>query len=452
MNGFATYRASRLYCLGLLLGLLQACNFGSDGFDPPRASLNFPVGLGLTAPSCDGAACALIVANANFNLRYNSGTVQSFDLPRVHQALAACNSGDAPCELESPADFLVSERNEVQVGSFAATLVLSKALDRVYVPMQSNGQVVVIEVDQAGHLNCGGEGDFPTCDDAHRSRYNKPVNGRDEKYSEDPIAVTTGSIAEDLNGPASDYQYLVMAHRSGRVSLLFEGVDQENLHKPVLVDVLSGLAINATNLAFDARNQIAYVTNGGQGRIERVGIRLGTAGDELSRAFLVNAGPLRVGGLDDGRDTRDLIFDPDPNSRRLYIATRAPEALISVDLSISETDPIEPLRILSAVKLGVGTSRAQRIDIGNPARTYVLVSCFDSRDLYVVDISLGEVKAVVRGFSGPFEQVFDAQRGVLYVSDFRASVIRILDMKPLLDNQAPRVVGILGMPRTVDEL
>ena len=49
---------------------------------------------------------------------------------------------------------------------------------------------------------------------------------------------------------------------------------------------------------------------------------------------------------------------------------------------------------------------------------------------------------------GPFEMAFDAHRNLLHVTDFRASVLRIVDLAGLVDatKPPPRVVMTIGLP------
>ncbi|MBK6580959.1 MAG: hypothetical protein IPG17_33360 [Sandaracinaceae bacterium] len=93
-------------------------------------------------------------------------------------------------------------------------------------------------------------------------------------------------------------------------------------------------------------------------------------------------------------------------------------------------------------------------------REFAFVSCFDSRDVYVVDLLTREVAAVMRGMSGPFEFEIDAVRERVYVADFRTSVIRVVDLAPMLacldepgmiDREcAPELLGLVGRPTTLD--
>jgi len=165
------------------------------------------------------------------------------------------------------------------------------------------------------------------------------------------------------------------------------------------------------------------------------------------------AGSLRVIGLDDGADARDIAFDED--GRRAYVLSRRPESVLVVDLERADRQPGEAA-ILRVIEVGSGPSKIQvgELGVAPDARTFIFVSCFDTRDLYIIDAELGTLAAVVRGMSGPFEVAFDPVRQVLYVADFRASVVRVVDLSPLVlhDGRSVEVVGFLGHPRPVEML
>jgi hypothetical protein len=80
----------------------------------------------------------------------------------------------------------------------------------------------------------------------------------------------------------------------------------------------------------------------------------------------------------------------------------------------------------------------------------------------VVDPFYGRLVTIMRGFSGPFSLAVDEERGLLYVADFRASVVRITELEtlaacltqdaPMPESCEPTVVGIVGTPRSIGDL
>jgi sugar lactone lactonase YvrE len=84
-----------------------------------------------------------------------------------------------------------------------------------------------------------------------------------------------------------------------------------------------------------------------------------------------------------------------------------------------------------------------------------VVACFDARELFVIDLITMLPRSVVPNLSGPYEIALDEQRQLLYVADFRSSVIRIVDLSPIAagDGEAPvQVVATLGEPQVLQEL
>ena len=63
----------------------------------------------------------------------------------------------------------------------------------------------------------------------------------------------------------------------------------------------------------------------------------------------------------------------------------------------------------------------------------------------------------MHNLNGPFELAIDSFRKRLYVADFRSSVVRVLDLGPVVaeafgDRTDAPLVGTLGIPKVVQEL
>jgi hypothetical protein len=73
--------------------LLAGCFPPGEGVDPPAdRTVYFPVGLAL-----DEGARHLFIANSDFDLQYNAGTVESWDLENLKKRLPTFCRGDADC-------------------------------------------------------------------------------------------------------------------------------------------------------------------------------------------------------------------------------------------------------------------------------------------------------------------------------------------------------------------
>src|SRR5271166_6170469 len=68
-----------------------ACYSAGSGSGPPTSSLYYPVGLAVSTAATAGAhpGDVLYVVNSDFDLQYNGGTLQSYDLNNIRQDTAA---------------------------------------------------------------------------------------------------------------------------------------------------------------------------------------------------------------------------------------------------------------------------------------------------------------------------------------------------------------------------
>jgi len=417
------------------------CFLDTAGVDPVPGEINFPTSI-VMAP---GAAPDYVyVFNSNFDLRYNGGTVMAINIADVDAAIndpTRCET--KPCILATPSQFIAGR--EVVTGSFPGGAAISTDGRRLYAPFRSDSSLTFIDVNPAtGELFCQ-LGGVPggRCDEFHRRGDEATANLRGESMPGDPSRVLLQPRPAPLTG-----DFLVVLDRSGKASMFFDGTAAMPDVAPTLIDVIDGLPPSAVGLAYDAVAGVSYVSSANSSPTARLA-RLGVAIDEPApvRSYLFRAGEPRITGLDDGLDVRDLAFDGD----RLYILSRRPEAVVFVDLrraGLSSGDlPIE--RVIS---VDFGASRLKLATIGG--RRFLFVTCYDGRTLFIIDAETGVVEDVVRGFSGPFEVAVDESRNLAFVSDFRSSVVRVVDLQPLAEGSSEPIliVATLGTPRAPSEL
>jgi len=252
--------------------------------------------------------------------------------------------------------------------------------------------------------------------------------------------------------------YILQAHRAGDASLI---VDRTGGDGPELVDVVQGSESSIIGLTQRPGTAQAWLTSSRGSGIGLLNIVWPESEDALAEPILFDGGGLQVTGVDiassAGADVRAVRFDPRADRDRVYALSRRPEALLIADI---ETPLRSSLEIARVVEVGSGPSRLETMELRG--RLFAFVSCFDSRDLYVVDLERGALIAVVRGMSGPFELQVDAERERIYVADFRSSVLRVVGLTPLLScldsgpgpdgSCAPEVLATVGEPRPVREL
>ncbi|MFW6066720.1 MAG: YncE family protein [Myxococcota bacterium] len=465
-------RRRRQKWLSAATGLLAATAVGcldNPGSDPQPGRLSFPIGMDAADLDDDGRIDQLFVANANFDLRFNAGSVHGYDIDRLLECASDCSSRDGcvivPDDSMDAEDLVLTAHpcpgvleSEVLIGSFASALQLSPREDRLYVSVRSDSNLTFVDVSPDGALSCGGEaGTRHRCDDSFRLRDEAAAPGRDLELPLDPVGLQVGVLADLPSISASpDDDFIVVAFRDGRAGLFVERADEQGRRLPVLVDVIEGLPSGLQTVRWQSATQTAWLPSSSEPLVGRVGVGAADPEDP-SDAFLFNAGSVGLSGIDTGSsdagDTRDMAFDSaDPS--RAYLLSRSPEALLTVDLDSTGN----LLAIDRATDLCLGPSRVEVPRIAG--RSVAFVSCFDSDALYVIDPARGKLLGVATGGSGPFVMEVDSVRERLFLADFTSSVIRVLDLRPLTrclrgeaaDECAPRQVAILGIPRPVEQL
>ncbi len=433
----------------LIVALLcVGCGFDNEGLTPPTARLNFPISVALTSD-----ASHLFVVNSNFDLRYNAGSVQAFDVAAIEAELAACAAPGPSCVV-APETALV---NEVLIGAHASSLALSASERRLYLAVRSDTNLTYVDWDPAGGLNCGGNGRH-TCVESFRRGDEAIATERAVVLPSDPVGVVSGSLAQ-FTGRDESGDFVMMAHRSGEVSLFVDRTEEGGT-APALVHLVSGLPSGSVNIRYDASTRSAWVPATGTTEIGRVSVAADEQSRDLLRSFAYDSGTLRLSGFDVGEaggDVRDIEFEGD----RAYVLMRIPEAVAIVDLGAAAGRSVVPRDL---VEIGSGPSRLAlaHLDVGRPTpKTLVIATCFDSRDAFVIDAERASLLTVIRGLGGPFEVAVNDTSGHLYFADFRSSSVRIVSLEPLArclregaqgQSCEPQLLGTLGAPYVIGEL
>ncbi len=436
-----------------VLGLAaSACNFEQAGIDPGPATMNFPIAVELYQPDPSVAASHLLVVNSNFDLRFNTGSIQAIDLSRVD---AAC-SGVEDCTLDN-LTFIDDNRegldavllDEVGIGSHADGLTLNPGQTKLYLPVRSGRDLTTIGFSPTDGFECDQGYRDPTvtqgarweatdirrCSDAYRvTRREDIASERSLQLVGDPVAVAVVP-SEEVGAPGVG-EFILMVMRGGEVALFLD--DGSGQPVPELIHIADGFPENLVTLTMQPNTGIGWLTAIGTDDIARVGIVVDTASP--TRSFLYNAGALRLGGIDDGEDTRDFQFHP-RREDTAFVLSRRPESVVEVDLDRRGLTSVD-LGLRDVYEVGAGPSRLLPIVLGD--RTYVLVSCFDAQRLFIIDVDHGALVSVIGGFSGPFELVVDEVTQRLYMVDFTVSVIRVLDLLPLTRGEVPTVFATIG--------
>ena len=457
----ANGRGRRAAIIGLatLWGVgATACDLPNPGVAPTAETLNFPIAVGLTSAGDPAGPQYLLVASSDFDLRFNAGALHSIDLDAVDAFLASCRSAtpdpsdpDAPlptCDADDATlrDMMVSE---VLIGGQASSIAISGDQRRAYVAVRSDRDVTWVDVAPDGRLACGNNGDGTACSSERRHLAVAEGCGRAPFAPGDPVAVVAGRVADLSGDPADESDFLVVVHRNGRAGLALETATAGGT-TPTLVHMLDSLPLDVVNAGLEPGAGVVWL-NQSAANLQRASRDVALVGVALDArrecSLLFGAGRVSLEGVDDGRDTRDVAFDPSGQSA--YLLSRRPEAVLEVRLGGT------PLTATGSA-LGDLTPLARgpaRMDIGEiGGRTFLFVTAFDAQSVVVVDVALGRSVVVVTGMTGPQDIAFDPLRQLLYVADFRDSVVRVIDVRPLETSSLPHLISTLGTARPIEVL
>jgi DNA-binding beta-propeller fold protein YncE len=461
---------------------LFGCNLDNAGDPPPRGDIYMPAGLMLSAASADQAPRFMYVVNSNFDLRYNMGSLQAFDLEAIDRRVADCAANSAGQDKagggtgEDPADEGVLGAatcvidptevllDEVLVPSLATYVAAASDRSRIYITTRTETNVAVIDLDESSErpLSCNDKD--RVCDKKH-TQWRDPI-GSERKLSlpREAVGIATGR-AQDLitdSMPALDGELVLVAHRGGQVSAFLDTGGELLLQNVLTLGNTASPLREPTAITFDPDTHLAYLTVyaralpslGDKKVLARVG--LASSGIEDQPSSLYDVGVVSLEGVSLGRNTRGIAMNPLTPGQALVVS-QAPDSVLWVDVAGTENGDSLPTEAIvkHITSIGGGPTRVITGTLGE--RTIAVVSCFDGRQIYILDAATSEVLSVVHNFSGPFELGLDSARRRLYVADFRSSVVRIVDLAPLIDGAnettpTARIVATLGHPKLVQEL
>lgn len=440
-----------------------ACTAPAEDVQPSPRELFFPTGAAV-APDDS----VLFVANANSELRFDSGTLTVFPLGEVDAVVDGwLGSATAPAGCGGDFDhretlncdeavFLTGgyERAGVRIGNFATDIALQdlKRGDgslRVIVPTRGDPSVAWADWDATrGRLECtaaANEG-FGLCDDDHRLSF--------ALGDADLVA-----LPEEPFGVFADSQddFAVVTHlTTGAVTL----IDSPRGGFARITDIVRGVFLpdasglrGATSVAGrtpNAAGDIVYVGSRTEDRIQMftVGRPVDGAGQPIAGAapYLIKGSWFFLDGVGThsggSSDTRGMVFSKDGN--RLYLVNRRPPSLQILDTSIGPTGVPRNV-VIGAVDICRQASTVAVAGTGDDERVYV--TCFQDGQVYVVDPrGTGRVDDIMIVGRGPYAITAAPTRGKLYVTNFLEDTVAVIDIRPSSPTRN-RVVLRVGIPR-----
>lgn len=421
-----------------------ACTASGDDVRPPRDQFAYPTGL-LVTPDEE----RLLVANANSDLKYDSGTVVVVALDTV-EAVADAWVADAEIpagcarDFDQPATLVCDEAMfiepdaGVRIGNFATALAAQDFGDgTLRVLAAVRGDPSLTWLDWSGDaLACSDDAQgFALCDDVHRLTEIEPgIEGIEaEPMASEPFSIYVNSGVD--GGPG----YALVSHlTSGTVTLVDLPTEAPAANPPRLVDELTGMfsldsltgAVGAASVVGRTPGEagdIVYVTSRTDDRVAMVTV----VRDRNARApYLVPSDHwfLDAVGVNSGfsADARAAAFGA--GGDRYYVVNREPPSLQVYDTSTGPTGAPQR-RALAATDLCREAAGVVVADAGDGERAYV--SCFRDGELYVVDPSgAASVEAVTTVGRGPFGLAVAATRQKLFVTNFLEDTVAVIELDP----------------------
>jgi DNA-binding beta-propeller fold protein YncE len=437
--------ARTIFTASLILPVAAALLVGcpsNNGTDPPADGFFFPIAA---AQSADGDT--LFVANSDFDLRYNGGTVVSVDLALVRaRAAEVARSGPQNCTADPnaagaaicPAREFIRARFTRKINPFAVDLAVARypERERVYVVVRGDGSLTWLDATPGGGLDCGGPAEPASpCDDAHRAGVDTAQSPVGARLPPDPSSLSV----DPQRG------WVVVSHQSvdpnfARASLFRDPAftaGAGGAAGPTLLNVVGGLAPGLSSLALlgrsadDPTRSTWVSTSRSEASLTFLQAYPGNPqlGDALP--FLYRSATARVEGLSTGANNRNVLLDP-ARPGRAYLISRAPESMLTVQF-----DPAAPTRVqvVDAVPLPPGPSRLAFVP---GARPMVLAVSYDARQVTLVDLGAQRVVGQVFTNRGPHTVVVDPRGPWAYVLDFLDAAVEVIDLRPEVDGAANR--------------
>jgi DNA-binding beta-propeller fold protein YncE len=448
--------------LAVLL-LVCSCTASASQVEPPADQIYFPTGLAV-APDDS----VLFVANANSDLRYDSGSISVIDLAFVDQMVADWESTTLPgdgCTQDTdhretqvcPQSGFISMGAGARVGNFATDIAIQDTGGgtlRLIVPTRGDPSISWVDWDGA-RLSCNSNGEaFALCDDVHRLSFVTPVGvqtGSGCDTSTNPLCAQL--VADEPFDAFADStnQFAIVTHlTTGDVTL----IDSPIGGNATIADVVQGLFAADPLTGLRGSTGVAGRTPGQTGDIVYVGARSENRIQTLTVGRPVNASPYLIPGnyffLDTIgvpavpaglADTRGIAFSP--TGDRMYLINRRPASLQVFDTSLGP-EGFPQNQGIGGTAICRQSSQLVVTDAGDGERAYV--TCFQDGQVWVIDpTGIASVADVIDVGRGPYAVVAAPTRKKIYVTNFLEQTVAVIDVSPA-SAYRDRVVLRIGIP------
>lgn len=341
--------------------------------------------------------------------------------------------------------------SEISIDSFANGMdrfaMPSGDRDFLFVSVRSRNKLLYIEADpRTGVLSCGGSGRCERGPDLDT----ESLADEDTKFAPQSAAVASGSFDALGIDDVDEYEgFVATAHSLGQVSLF--GVTDTG--RPELLDVVTATAQRAVALHIDPPTRLLYAGAVLGTTVARIGARRSPVAPNLPTPY--GAPPLNIAGLSGANDVRDVLVDERPRAEdeplRAYALIRGGQSSNFLQsVAFLTLDPRTPdgvfARGVEAVRVGLGPSKLVQATIRD--RHLLFASCYDAGEIHVIDADKRQTVTVIRDVLGPFDMKIDQGRLLMYVTDFRTSSLRVVDLHGLAtrSTRPPVVIATIGVP------
>ncbi|MBX3160734.1 MAG: YncE family protein [Deltaproteobacteria bacterium] len=429
---------------------LAGCTASAEEVRPPTDKLFFPTGAAI-APNDS----VLFVANANSELRFDSGSVSVFDVALVDQVAndwATTKAAPGGCvqdrdrteTLICPSSVFLSSTRDAgaRIGNFATDISvqdLGGGNLRLIIPTRGDPSIAWVDWNGTS-LTCNtatAEG-FAICDDDHRLSFIGEDTATQVALPEEPFGVYADTKGE----------FAIVSHlTTGAVTL----IDSPKQGSATIADVVVGVFFpdpvnglrGATGVAGNAASDIVYVGSRSEDRIQTFTVGRPVNG---ARPYLLQGNYFfldSIGGTTGGgNDSRGMAFSKDGS--RLYLVNRRPPTLQVYDTSPNEQGfpRNEPI---GAADICRNASTVAVSGTGEDERIYV--SCFQDGTIYVVDPrGIPSTEDIITIGRGPYQVVAANSGKKVYVTNFLEDTLAVIDTEPGSPTRN-RVVLRIGIPR-----
>jgi DNA-binding beta-propeller fold protein YncE len=409
---------------------------------PPDDQFFFPTGIAMTADNS-----TLFVANANSDLRYDSGSLSVVKLDKVVSIVSDwIDNGTVPADCEKDntvaSTLICNEKiaieagSTVRTGNFATEIgvqLLDNGDSRVFAAVRGDPSLTWVDYFAEDRTtDCGGSGGLPRCNDAHRlnrMRNDASLGG----LAPEPFGIYVDSSAG----------FVILTHLAqGAVSLADAPSDGS---APQLSDALGGVFepdfVTRVRSSLGAAARLpggrVYVTSRSEDRVQMFSVvRLGN-----QPPALVPGDFFFLRGVEPSDNGRGIRFSAD--GLQAYIVNRSPPMLQILDTTIDPTGAPRN-ELARAVELCASASNVAVGDLGRGERVYV--ACFREGQVWAINPASGILEAIIDVGRGPQALVVSTANQQLYVSNYLEDTVAVVDLNPdsVTEN---RVVLRLGRTR-----